>query len=156
MINSRSKGKRGEYAVIDLIQENLGIKLKRDIEQYRAGDRGDLIAPDGADWPFCIEVKSHSKGFIHKPEWWRQVAKAAAAQGKMPVLFYKFDRLEWRLVLKANTVSFAMGGTLDHSNDILLTMDAGSFFYFAREILNQRGGCVKPLDDVLRNAEGQI
>ena len=140
MVNSRDKGTRGEYAVIKLIEELLGIKLKRDTEQYRQADRGDLIlAEDGADWPFCVEVKSYSGlSVTHRPAWWQQVVKASAAHGLIPVLFYKYDRYEWRVVLKANTVSFALGGTLDHDDDILLTTDVDGFAYMAREILAAR------------------
>ncbi len=142
MVNSRDKGTRGEYAVIKLIEELLGIKLKRDTEQYRQADRGDLIlAEDGADWPFCCEVKSYSGlSVTHRPAWWQQVVKASAAHGLIPVLFYKYDRYEWRVVMKANTVSFALGGTLDHDDDILLTTDVDGFAYLAREILAARAG----------------
>ena len=142
MVNSRDKGTRGEYAVIKLIEELLGIKLKRDTEQYRQADRGDLIlADDGADWPFCVEVKSYSGlSVTHRPAWWHQVVKASAAHGLIPVLFYKYDRYEWRVVLKANTVSFALGGTLNHDDDILLTTDTDGFAYLAREILAARAG----------------
>ena len=142
MVNSRDKGTRGEYAVIKLIEELLGIKLKRDTEQYRQADRGDLIlAEDGADWPFCCEVKSYSGlSVTHRPAWWQQVAKASAAHGLIPVLFYKYDRYEWRVVMKSNTVSCALGGTLDHDDDILLTTDVDGFAYLAREILAARAG----------------
>ena len=141
MVNSRDKGTRGEYAVIKLIEELLGIKLKRDVEQYRQADRGDLILAEDADWPFCVEVKSYSGlSVTHRPAWWQQVVKASAAHGLIPVLFYKYDRYEWRVVLKANTVSFALGGTLDHDDDILLTTDTDGFAYLAREILAARAG----------------
>ena len=141
MVNSRDKGTRGEYAVIKLIEELLGIKLKRDVEQYRQADRGDLILAEDADWPFCVEVKSYSgMSVTHRPAWWQQVEKASAAHGLIPVLFYKYDRYEWRVVLKANTVSFALGGTLDHDDDILLTTDTYGFAYMAREILAARAG----------------
>ena len=141
MVNSRDKGTRGEYAVIKLIEELLGIKLKRDVEQYRQADRGDLILAEDADWPFCVEVKSYSGlSVTHRPAWWQQVEKASAAHGLIPVLFYKYDRYEWRVVLKANTVSFALGGTLDHDDDILLTTDTYGFAYMAREILAARAG----------------
>jgi hypothetical protein len=153
MVNSRDKGTRGEYAVIKLIEELLGIKLKRDVEQYRQADRGDLILAEDADWPFCVEVKTYSSSSLsvtHRPAWWQQVEKASAAHGLIPVLFYKYDRYEWRVVLKADTVSFALGGTLnheddhlftmDHDDDILLTTDVDGFAYLAREILAARAG----------------
>lgn len=139
MVNSRDKGTRGEYAVIKLIEELLGIKLKRDVEQYRQADRGDLILAEEADWPFCVEVKSYSGlSVTHRPAWWQQVEKASAAHGLIPVLFYKYDRYEWRVVLKANTVSFALGGSLDHDDDVLLTTGTDGFAYLAREILAAR------------------
>ena len=54
MVNARTKGKRGENQVKTQYFDNMGIRLKRDLEQYRASDHGDLL-PDFQmvlDWPF--------------------------------------------------------------------------------------------------------
>jgi len=52
MVNSRSKGSTFERQVAKLLEAELGIAFKRDLEQYRAGDHGDLIAddPDFPEW----------------------------------------------------------------------------------------------------------
>lgn len=78
-INSRSKGVRGEMEIRDIYQQNLGLTFKRDIEQYRAGDHGDLICVD-MDFPFVTEVKLYAAGYGARPDWWDQVYKAASRQ----------------------------------------------------------------------------
>ena len=95
MVNARTKGKRGENQVKTQYFDNMGIRLKRDLEQWRSSDHGDLLPDfkDGKfDWPFCIEVKTYSNktgSDTHRPAWWQQVRKAAKAQGLIPVLWYK-------------------------------------------------------------------
>ena len=140
MLSSRAKGMRGERLVAGEYLEHMGIRLKRDLEQTRFADRGDLIPNGDFDWPFCIEVKTYGKlNVTHQPNWWQQVSKAADAQNLMPVLWYKYGRRDWRVVMRANNVSFALGGTLDH-DDMLFTMNADTCFYISREILAARAG----------------
>ena len=100
MVNSRNKGKSGEYEVIAILAENLGggadrLEFKRDIEQYRQGDLGDVICSDPA-FPFVIEVKRYRQGVHAQPQWWDQVCTAAEACHKLPVLVYRYDRMPWR------------------------------------------------------------
>jgi hypothetical protein len=140
MVDSRRKGQTGEYLVKNLYYEFMRVHLVRDIEQTRSALRGDLIPADDIDWPFCIEVKNYKKVKItHDPSWWKQVDKAAKAQNKIPVLWYKYNRTVWRIVMRANNVSFALGGTLNH-DDMLFTMDPYTCFYLSREILAARAG----------------
>jgi hypothetical protein len=40
--------------------------------------------------------------------------------------------------MKMNNVSFALGGTLNHEDDHLFTMDEDACFYLTREILAAR------------------
>ena len=143
MVNARTKGKRGENQVKTQYLDHLGIRLKRDLEQYRAADHGDLLPDfqDGDfDWPFCIEVKTYgTTADKHRPAWWEQVRKAAKSQKLIPVLWYKYDRRDWRIVMHMNHVSFALGGTTDHADEnLLLTMDVDTCFYVTREILSAR------------------
>ncbi len=56
MTNGRLKGASFEREVAKLIDEHLGIKVERDLEQYRKADRGDLIGLD--DW--TIECKRYA------------------------------------------------------------------------------------------------
>ena len=141
MVNSYKKGQRGEAAVIHSYFDNMNVRLKRDLEQTRFAEKGDLLPDGDFDWPFTIEVKSYSDktaSVMHKPQWWAQVTTAAKAASKMPVLWYKYDRRPWRVVMKMNNVSFALGGTLNHEDDHLFTMDESACFYLSREILAAR------------------
>ncbi len=129
MVNARTKGKRGENQVKTQYFDHMGIRLKRDLEDGKF------------DWPFCIEVKTYSNtgSDTHRPAWWQQVRKAAKAQGLIPILWYKYDRRDWRIVMHMNHVSFALGGSFDHQDEtLLLTMDADTCFYVTREILSAR------------------
>jgi len=141
VVNSYKKGQRGEAAVIHSYFDNMNVRLKRDLDQTRYAEKGDLLPDGDFDWPFTIEVKSYSDktaSVMHKPQWWAQVTIAAKAAGKMPVLWYKYDRRPWRVVMKMNNVSFALGGTLNHEDDHLFTMDEDACFYLSREILSAR------------------
>ena len=95
MVNSRNKGVRGEMEIRDIYLKELGLNFKRDIEQYRSADHGDLICTD-MDFPFVTEVKLHGKGYGVQPAWWDQVCAAAEADHKLPLLVYRYDRLPWR------------------------------------------------------------
>lgn len=100
MTNSRNKGKSGEYEVIKILTDELGggadkLEFKRDIEQYRQGDLGDVICNDSA-FPFTVEVKRYRQGVHAQPQWWDQVCTAAQACNKLPLLVYRYDRMPWR------------------------------------------------------------
>ena len=83
MTNGRRKGANFERELARMCMDELGIDgVKRDIEQYRAAEHGDLIGIDG----WTVEAKRYAHGIIHKPEWWQQVATAADASGTEPVL----------------------------------------------------------------------
>jgi len=141
MVNARNKGAANERAVGRMYFDEMGVTLMRDIEQYRRSDRGDLIADGDFDFPFCIEVKSRAGVNVsYDKAWWAQVDKAAKACGKMPLLWYKYDRREWRVVMRLKDVCVAVApASIDDSYaDALLTMDADTHFYLAREILAER------------------
>ena len=95
MTNSRVKGRGAEYEVARILDIELGLRFKRDVEQYRQADRGDLLCVD-MDFPAVIEVKRFAKGVQVKPAWWDQVTKAAKAANKWPLLVYRYDRQDWR------------------------------------------------------------
>ena len=115
MVNSRAKGSSFERAVATCLLEELGLVFKRDLEQYRQGDRGDLLCVD-MDFPAVIECKAYAKGASVKPAWWDQVCKAARHEtekrrvlrpndpGKWPMLVYKYDRMPWRWRLPAQAL----------------------------------------------------
>ena len=100
MVNGRNKGASFEREVANYLKLHLSLQdVKRDIEQYRTADRGDLLGVDG----WTIECKRYkrpesSNGFFRK-EWWEQVVKAADAVKNKPVLVFKFDHQPIRCAL---------------------------------------------------------
>lgn len=89
--NSRNKGSAFERQIAAQLFGLTGVSFKRDLEQYRATDHGDLIADDAA-WPFVIECKRYADGTGCKPAWRAQAAAAALAANRFPAVIYKFDR----------------------------------------------------------------
>ena len=108
MTNGRQKGAAFERELAKMVYEELGITVKRDLEQYRAADHGDLIGLDG----WCIEAKRYAKnqGGNFKPEWWRQVTTAANANGTQPVLIYKYDRQPVKCVVFLSSINADYAG----------------------------------------------
>ena len=128
MVNSRNKGASFERIIANMLHDDLGLKAKRDIEQYRAADHGDIIT-DNESWPYVIECKRYGgKHFTFQVDWWRQVEKAANAAGKEPVLVYKYDRQPITVVMR---LAHIMGDGAEHGK--LVRMDWEAFTYIARE-----------------------
>ena len=100
VVNGRNKGASFEREVANYLKLHLSLQdVKRDIEQYRQADRGDLLGVDG----WTIECKRYkrpesSNGFFRR-EWWEQVVKAAEKAKNKPVLVFKFDHQPIRCAL---------------------------------------------------------
>lgn len=101
MTNGRAKGAQFERDVARMCHSSLGFDAKRDLEQYRSGDRGDLIGVPG----WVIECKRYASGSTYRDEWWAQVTKAADAAMCEPVLIYKFDRQPVRCVVFLSAIN---------------------------------------------------
>ena len=108
MTNGRVKGANFERELARMIYDELGIETKRDLEQYRASDHGDLIGLDG----WTIEAKRFAKsaGGAFKPEWWKQATSAANATGNQPVLIYKYDRQPVKCVVFLSSINADYAG----------------------------------------------
>ena len=65
MVNGRQKGAAAEREIAKLLFDELGLSFKRDLEQYRAADHGDLICDE--PFPFCIEVKRYRPAARRNP-----------------------------------------------------------------------------------------
>tara|TARA_R100000655_G_C2956840_1_gene188186 strand:- start:486 stop:875 length:390 start_codon:yes stop_codon:yes gene_type:complete len=100
MTNGRNKGASFEREVANYLKLHLSLQdIKRDIEQYRTADRGDIIGIKN----YTIECKRYkrpqsSNGFFRR-EWWEQVVKAADKANNKPVLIFKFDHQPIRCAL---------------------------------------------------------
>ena len=111
MTNSRAKGANFERKVCNMIIDELGLEdVKRDIEQYRQKDRGDILGVPG----WTIECKSYSAdrgaGGNYKPEWWAQCCTAAFAAGCEPVLIYKYNHQPIKCVVFLSSINSDYAG----------------------------------------------
>ena len=102
MVNGRQKGAAAEREVAKLLFDELGLSFKRDLEQYRAADHGDLICDE--PFPFVIEVKRYKTGCAPQPAWWDQVCAAAKSAGLLPMLVYKYNHQQWKWRMPAEAV----------------------------------------------------
>jgi Holliday junction resolvase len=103
MVNGRQKGATAEREVAAILFDELGLNFKRDLEQYRSADHGDLLCDD-PDFPFCVEVKRYKTGCSASPLWWDQVKKAATACGKQPLLVYRYNHQDWKWRMPAQSL----------------------------------------------------
>jgi Holliday junction resolvase len=130
--NSRNKGASFEREVAAVLHGLTGVTFKRDLEQYRAGEHGDLIA-DNTAFPFVIECKRYASGTTCKPAWRAQASAAANATGKLPAVVYRFDRQDTRVSVPFAAIAAAMGG--DASPEEWAEVTIEGLAYLASEIM---------------------
>jgi len=122
MANSRVKGASGERQVAKILQEKLGLDVKRELRQTQNAGFGDLVCEPCIG--FNIEVKTYAKGTGCKESWWEQSSRAAARSGLIPVVIYKYDRRPWRVEMPLSCV------VSDDDSDHRINMSIESFCYF--------------------------
>ena len=102
MVDSRSKGQRGEYLVRDLLREHTKLQFERVPSSGALSYlKGDLYIPD-ANNAYCIEVKNYEKSpftdkiFTNKTnyilQWWDKIVDQASIKDQKPLLFFKYSR----------------------------------------------------------------
>lgn len=126
MTNSRTKGAAFEREIATRLLGLTGVSFKRDLEQYRATDRGDLI-PDNPAWPFLIECKRRADGNLCAAAWRAQATKAAAAAGKLPAVVYRFDRQDTRVSVPFAAIAAAFGGDANQSEWAEISIEGLAF-----------------------------
>ncbi len=93
---SRSKGQRGEREVASILNKNLGLKSKRNLAQYQEGGFDLIGIPN-----YAIEVKRCEKINIEK--WWSQTKEQAEEVSLTPLLFYRKNNDEWKVLMDIDT-----------------------------------------------------
>ena len=103
---SRRKGAGGEREFARALEDQVGLRLARNLEQSRQGGH-DLTLPEEATGPvaealamLAVEVKRYrevSTGSL--AAWWSQATRQAEDAGLWPVLAYRPDRAPWRVRL---------------------------------------------------------
>ena len=120
MIDVRAKGKNGELEVVSIINDELGLNVRRNLEQCADGG-SDIIGFK----PWAIEVK-RGKKFRH--EWWTQTAEQAVRQKEKPVLIFRLDYHAWRAVVCLSDIT-------DFVFHYRVEMDLKTFCNVARELM---------------------
>lgn len=132
MANSRNKGASFEREVAQEIYLLTGINLKRDLDQYRASDLGDLICENPA-FPFVIECKRRASGGFQSA-WWAQASKAALSAGKRAAVVYRFDRQSTRVRVQLRAAMECISrGRWSAEDAHLIDIDLEGFAYLIRE-----------------------
>jgi Holliday junction resolvase len=134
MTNGRQKGAAFERDVARMCHEALGFDVKRDLEQYRQGDRGDLLGVPG----WVIECKRYASGPC-RSDWWEQVVRASEAALAEPVLIYRFDRQPLRCQVFLSSINPAYWGKADTA-----TIDFDTWCMIVREGLDEERGRDEP------------
>lgn len=129
---SRAKGQVFEREVAKELFRLTGIEFRRDLDQYRSNDLGDLICDDPA-FPFVIEAKRYARGgFL--AAWWTQASRAALAASKLPAVVYRFDRqpIRVRVQLRA-AMECVSRGKWSAEDAHVIDVDLPCFAYLIRE-----------------------
>ena len=132
MVNSRNKGATFERQIATQLFGLTGVTFKRDLEQYRAADHGDLL-PDDQAWPFVIECKKYATGTGCKPVWRAQATAAANATGRFPAVVYKFDRRDTWVSVPVSAIAAAFDGQSNCDQWAEITLEG--LAYLAAEIM---------------------
>lgn len=101
-INSRNKGANGEREIIRILEDELGVRLERNLAQSFAGGH-DLLGLD--EW--ALEIKRYRQvGIPEKRAFWVQAVEQANRVGKRPAVIFREDRKPWRVLVQIETECF--------------------------------------------------
>jgi Holliday junction resolvase len=104
MVNIRIKGKKAEQELINILKDELGIELSRNLDQTRDGGH-DILGLDG----WAIEVKRYGKRREFNM-WWEQTITQANQSSSIPVLAMRGDKLSWRFAMRLDDLCELGGG----------------------------------------------
>lgn len=103
---SRRKGGQGEREFARALEDQVGLRLARNLEQSRQGGH-DLTLPEEATGPvadalgrLAVECKRYATITpASLAAWWNQARGQADRAGLWPALAYRGDRQAWRVKL---------------------------------------------------------
>ena len=122
-INSRSKGKSGELECAKILSDELGVPVRRNLEQTALGGY-DLLGIDG----YAIEVK---RAKAYSNQWFEQALRQAI--GRVPVLLYRLDRQSWKCEMRGGDLIKEL-----ESEDEQVTLSIHAFCTIVRERIDGR------------------
>jgi hypothetical protein len=93
--SQRRKGQVGERELFKRLSEDLGICVKRNVDQARNGGADCLELPG-----YAVECKRCER--LSKPAWWHQAVKQGQESGREAIVFYRQSRKDWRALVTAD------------------------------------------------------
>ena len=140
-VNSRRKGKSGELELFKIIRDELGVEIKRNLNQTQNGgaDADRLLCG------YLIEVKNQQR--LELAKWWDQAVKQAAEYplAARPLLAYRLanraadDR--WRCVTSLHYFVYTMPLNWDYGYTVDMSLTGFLFLWresLAKEELHRR------------------
>lgn len=132
-INSRAKGIRAEREFRNLIEQIVGVRLRRNQNQTELGGYDLVVDLMECKTPaqravaiklddYAIEIKNVAGGY--QPAHWRQAVQQAEKYKRTPVLAYKVALKGWRVAVLASTFH----GSQELSADDLIHCSPETFF----------------------------
>lgn len=94
-INSRTKGKMGELELAQLLRTQGHLEARRGQQYCGLDGNADVIGVKGIH----IECKRQEKVF---DEMWMKQAEDDARKGDIPVVIYRRNREQWKVLIRQN------------------------------------------------------
>lgn len=123
-INSKQKGNNGEREFIAEFKLVCNVELKRNYDQTAFGGHDIIVAKRSSDMAkyiddyYAIEVKRRKEIKLSMLEsFWAQARKQALNIERLPILAYREDYKQWRMVLP---ILWEYAKTLDGTADMSL------------------------------------
>lgn len=133
---SRTKGAAGEREIVQMFREHLGIELERNLQQSINGGFDIKADLNPLTRSLAIEVKRHKTATqAELVRWWGQALDQAGH--KFPVLFFRADRQDWRVMVQAEVLSHDLIGRCE-----TIVIEPSMFFFMVREGYF-KGGLIK-------------
>ncbi len=91
--SQREKGRKGEIELCKLLSDELGVTVKRNVDQARGGG-SDCLELRG----FAIECKRQER--LSRPSWWAQAVEQGHKAQAEPIVFYRRSREPWQALIR--------------------------------------------------------
>jgi len=122
---SRNKGKAGEREFLNLLGEELGMRLSRNLNQADEGGADNTQLPGWA-----IEIKRAATPKFNT--WWEQACNQAK-EHDYPALAYRLDRQDWFVVVPIGAIHPGFIETPFIRRDMAATLSISGFAAIVRE-----------------------
>lgn len=91
--SQRRKGQAAERELCKKLSEELGIEVRRNVDQARAGGADCLELPG-----FAIECKRQER--LARPTWWAQAVEQGVKAQAEPIVFYRRNGEPWQALVR--------------------------------------------------------